>query len=50
MRDRKYKVTVNFVECPSEDDRKTREDKIVSILVDSAIEAVKKKNVGKEKH
>jgi hypothetical protein len=39
----KYKVELNFVECPTEEERIDREDRIITILIDNAIKIERKK-------
>ncbi len=48
----KYEVELSFVECPTEDERRDREDRIIAILVDNAIKSERtkiKKQLIKEK-
>ena len=46
-----YKVTVNYVECPSKEELEFRIDKIISILVGNAVrlEREKLKKKGQKK-
>ena len=46
-----YKLTVNYVKCPSEEELEYRTDKIISILVGNAIgiEREKLKKKGQKK-
>jgi len=40
---KEHQIAINFVDCPSPDDRKEREEKIISILVDSALKLLRKR-------